>query len=102
MQSRYAQSAVARARCNLLKLLVLAMGEGERRTRMSVKLFLVLTMGFVASFVAAMCLGAFLRTALQMSRGPGTYFEPEAAGMVAMMTACYILAYRHFRHPRAG
>ena len=67
---------------------------------MTVKLFLVLTMGFVASFVAAMGLGAFLRTALQMSRGSGTYFQPEVAGMVILMTACYILAYRYFRSPR--
>ena len=67
---------------------------------MTVKLFLVLTMGFVASFVAAMGLGAFLRATLQMSRAPGHYFEPEAAGMVILMTACYILAYRYFRSPR--
>lgn len=67
---------------------------------MTVKLFLVLTMGFVASFVAAMGLGAFLRTSLQMSRGPGHYFEPEVAGMVILMTACYILVYRYFRYPR--
>ncbi len=67
---------------------------------MTVKLFLVLTMGFVASFLAAMGLGAFLRTTLEMSGGPGDYFEPEAAGMVALMTACYILAHRHLRRPR--
>lgn len=69
---------------------------------MTAKLFLVLTMGFLASFLAAMSLGAFLRTALRMSQGSSAYFEPEAAGMVALMTACYVLAVRHLRRPRSG
>ena len=79
--------------------MVLAKGEGERQTRMTVKLFLILSAGFVASFVAAMCVGAFLRTRLQATGSTGGYFEPEAAGIVILMTLCYTLVHRHSRHP---
>jgi hypothetical protein len=61
------------------------------------KLFLVLCVGFVASFVGAMCMGFFLRITLQMTSSSGNFFEPEVAGTVTLMTACYILVNRYSR-----
>ena len=65
---------------------------------MTMKLFLILSLGFVASFVAAMGMGCFLRMSLGLTSSSGTFFEPEAAGIVALMTACYILVHRYSRH----
>ncbi len=62
------------------------------------KLFLVLCVGFVASFVAAMCMGFFFRMTLQLTSSSGNFFEPEVAGIVTLMTACYILVHRYSRH----
>jgi len=62
---------------------------------MTMKQFPVLCMGFVASFVVAMCLGGFLRAMLQSTRNAGAFFEPEAAGIVALMTVCYVLVHRY-------
>ena len=62
---------------------------------MTTKLFPVLCAGFVASFVVAMCLGGLLRIVYQSTRNSGAYFEPEVAGIVALMTLCYVLVHRH-------
>ncbi len=55
---------------------------------MQLKLFLVLCVGFVASFVGAMCMGFFLRMTLQMTSGSGNFFEPEVAGIVDDLSRC--------------
>ncbi len=64
---------------------------------MSMKLYLVLCVGFAASSVGAMCMGFFVRMTLQMTSRSGSFFEPEVAGTVTLMTACYILVHRHSR-----
>ena len=67
----------------------------ERRQRVTMKLFPVLCVGFVASFFVAMGLGGALRIALQSSRSADAYFEPEVAGIVTLMTVCYVLVHRY-------
>jgi hypothetical protein len=42
-------------------------------------------------------MGFFLRMTLQMTSGSGNFFEPEVAGTVTLMTACYILVNRYSR-----
>lgn len=61
---------------------------------MTMKLFPVLCVGFVASFVVAMCMGFFLRSTLQLTGNSGNFFEPEVAGIVTLMTVCYVLVHR--------
>lgn len=65
---------------------------------MTTKLFQILCGGFVASLVVAMCMGFYLRSAIQLTNSSGTYFEPEVAGIVTLMTLCYVLVHRHSRH----
>ena len=69
---------------------------------MTMKLFPVLCVGFVASFVVAMCLGGLLRIMLQSTRSSGTYFEPEVAGIVTLMTLCYVLVHRRSSRQTRG
>ena len=61
---------------------------------MTMRLFPILCAGFVASFIVAMGLGGALRLVHQSSRSTGTYFEPEVAGIVTLMTVCYVLVHR--------
>ena len=65
---------------------------------MTMKLFPILCGGFVASFVVAMCMGFLLRNALQLTSRSSAYFEPEVAGIVTLMTLCYVLVHRHSSH----
>ncbi|MDX1421637.1 MAG: hypothetical protein R3322_00780 [Kiloniellales bacterium] len=58
------------------------------------KLFMALSIGFFASFVLMMCVGLWLRTAISLPRNAGTFFEPEFAGIVTLMTICYVLVHR--------
>jgi len=58
------------------------------------KEFLTMCLGFAASFVGALCIGFSVRTAFPMTSNLAPSFQPEFAGVIALVTVWYILVHR--------
>jgi hypothetical protein len=62
------------------------------------KEFLTMCVGFAASFVGALCAGFLVRMAVPATSNLAPSFQPEFAGVIALVTLWYILMHRFHRH----